>query len=165
MRMSGRVSKPELSPEERPAACSQIRAAKQPYLPPCQKRLAEFSHRVAKTAHNAFLSEDDHGVKKRRRDGLSNDGDANRVDEQAGLHAAGFSNRAGRMIAQVVAPFRKCGEGVGSLSKQFLNFGRLFPEFFFCSRITLELVGEKRPRPGRKVGKQPDTRAQQINGS
>jgi len=69
------------------------------------------------------------------------------------------------MIARVVAPFRKCGEGVRSLSKQFLNFGRLFPEFFFCSRITLELVGEKRARPGRKVGKQPDTRAQQINGS
>src|SRR5438309_6405634 len=50
-----------------------------------KKRLAEFGHRGAKTAHNAFLSEHDHGVKKRRRDGLSNDGDANRVDEQAGL--------------------------------------------------------------------------------
>src|SRR4029077_11651627 len=112
MRMRGRVSKPELLPEERPAACSQIRAAKPPYLPPCQKRLAEFSHRVAKTAHNAVLSEDDHGVKKRRRDGLSHEGYAKRVDQQAGHVAGGFSNRAGRMIARVVAPFRKCGEGV-----------------------------------------------------
>src|SRR6266567_58608 len=112
MRMSGRVSKPELSPEERPAACSQIRDAKPTYLPPCQTRLAEFGQRVAKTVHNAFLSEDDHGVKQRRRDGLSNDGDANRVDEQTSLHAGGFSNGAGRVIARVVAPFRKCGKGV-----------------------------------------------------
>src|SRR6267154_5190511 len=58
-----------------------------------QGRLAlgfsETGHRVAQTADDALLAENDHGVEERRRYGLADDSHARGIDQQAGFHAAG----------------------------------------------------------------------------
>jgi hypothetical protein len=67
----------------------------------------------AQAADDALLAENDHGIEKRGGDGLAYDCDAAGVDEQAGFHAGGFSDRARGPIARIVTPVGQRFERVG----------------------------------------------------
>lgn len=61
----------------------------------------------AQAAHDALLTQDNHGVEQRRSNGLANDRNAGCVDEQARLHAGVFGNFAGSVVTGIVIPFRE----------------------------------------------------------
>ena len=89
------------------------------------------------------MAEDDHGIEERRCDGLADDGNADRVDEQTCFDAARFSDSATRMIAGVMIPFGKRSEGIGRFGKKIRNF-RVFPEFILGGLLIAEIVRKKR---------------------
>src|SRR3989442_14143716 len=90
---------------------------------------AKTRHRIAQAADDALLTERDHGVEQRRRDGLAHNRDARGVDQQAGLDAGGFRDRARGMVASIVVPLGEFFERTGKFREQFRDFG-VFPEFF-----------------------------------
>src|SRR6266851_3970910 len=120
----------------------------EPLLRCCQRR-----QRAAAAVDDALAAENHDRVEERRRHRLAHDGHARGVDEQAGLHALRFGERAQRVVAGVVAPVRgrNRGQRFRQLGQQLRNFG-IFPEFGFGRGIDLELIGEKRARPGGKMG-------------
>src|SRR5260370_26295310 len=103
---------------------------------------AKTRDRVAQAADDALLPENDHGVEERGRDGLADNRDARRVDQQAGLDAGAFRDRARGMVASIVVPLAEFFERVGKFLEQFRGFG-IFPEFFFCRLVTREFIAEK----------------------
>src|SRR5579885_1489705 len=119
---------------------------------------------VAQAADDALLAENDHGVKKRRRDGLADNRHANRVDEQARFHAGGFRHGARGVIAGVMVPLVERRESVRGFGEQILNLIRILPEFFLRGGIAREVVAEESARPGGKIRQQADARAKQIDG-
>src|SRR6266436_4852086 len=124
---------------------------------------SETGHRVAQTADDALLAENDHGVEERRRYGLADDGHARGIDQQAGFHAAGFGHRAGGVVACVVIPLGKRFEPIGQSPEEFRH-SRICPEFFFGGGVASKFVAEKCARPTRKIRQQADSRPQQIDG-
>src|SRR6266571_5756259 len=124
---------------------------------------AKTRYRVAQAADDALLPENGHGVEERGRDGLADNRDARGVDQQAGLDAGGFCDRARGMLASIVVPLGEFFERVGKLREQFWDFG-VFPEFFLRRLVTREFIAEKRARPRRKIRQQADSRTQQIHG-
>lgn len=102
----------------------------------------------SETAEDAVATEHRHGIEQRRSDGLADDGDACRVDQQASLDAFSFGQRAKGMVASIMTPFRgrNCGQGLRKLCQELRNLG-VFPEFRFRGGIDFEIVGEKRARP------------------
>ena len=115
-----------------------------------QLGLGGISHRVLKAANYALLAKDNHCVEEWWRNGLANDGNADRVDKQAGFDAARFSDGSCGVIASVVIPFGKRRKGIGSFRQQLRHFG-IFPEFLFCGGITRKIIAEKSARPTGKI--------------
>ena len=70
-------------------------------------------HGSPEAADDALPAEDGHGVEQRRGDGLTYDGDAGGVDEQAGFYAGVFSDFARGVVTGVMVPFAERFEGVG----------------------------------------------------
>ena len=104
---------------------------------------SEFLQCGAETADDALLAKRDHGIEERRRNGLADDGDADRIDQQAGFDAAGFGDGAAGVIAGVMIPFGKRGERVGGFGKEVGNF-RVFPKFVLGGLLVAEIVGKER---------------------
>src|SRR5215469_877279 len=99
-------------------------------------------HRILKSANYALLAKDNHSVEQWWCNCLANDGNADRVDEQAGFDAARFGDGARGTIASVVIPFAKSSKGVGSFREQLRHFG-IFPEFFLGGRIAHKFIAKK----------------------
>src|SRR5260370_42564117 len=66
---------------------------------------------AAEAVDDALAAEDHHGIEERRGHGLAHDGDARGVDEQAGLDAFSFGERAQRVVAGIVVPARRRNRG------------------------------------------------------
>src|SRR5215813_10019636 len=88
----------------------------------------KLGQRITEAADDTFLAESDHGIEERRRNGLADNGNADRVDQKTCLYTASFGNCARSVIAGVVIPFRKRGQRIGGFCEEIRNF-RIFPEF------------------------------------
>src|SRR4029077_17658694 len=103
---------------------------------------SSLSERLSQSAYDALLPQRHHGIEERRRNGLANDGDARRVDQQPGLHTGGFGDGARSMVAGVMIPFGQPGKSVRQFSEQFRDF-RIFPELLFGRWIDGKIIAEE----------------------